>query len=61
MNKCSRCGKKLKRAFFRNGKIFGPECVKLFVAETYGGKLFIGKATDNKMQLNLFEVEHVQS
>jgi len=61
MTKCARCGKKLRRAYHHGGRIYGPECIKLYILTRYGQKVSVKPATETDNQLDIFEANHVQS
>jgi len=54
MTKCSRCGKKLTRAFYHGGKVYGSECIRLFISTTYGKKIKVRKADEHDTQSDMF-------
>ena len=54
MTKCSRCGKKLTRAFYHGGKVYGSECIRLFIAMAYGQKVKVKRADEYDTQDDMF-------
>jgi hypothetical protein len=54
VNKCSRCGKKLTRAFYHGGKVYGSECIRLFIAAEHGQKVKVKGADLHDNQTDMF-------
>jgi len=54
MTKCTRCGKKLTRAFYHCGKVYGSECIRLFIATEYGQKVKVKRADEYDNQNDMF-------
>ena len=54
MTKCSRCGKKLSRAFYHGGKVYGSECIRLFIESVHGKKVKVKSADLYDTQKDLF-------
>lgn len=51
---CFRCKKKLKKAYFHNGKVYGPECVVKvggFIRKSHRVKIDDAKEYDKQMRL----------
>lgn len=57
MTKCSRCGKKLTRAFYHGGKVYGSECIRLFIALEYGQKVKVKGADLHDTQADMFAAD----
>lgn len=52
---CSRCKKRLKKAYFHNGKVYGPECVVKVGGYIKSDKKIRTKETEeNDKQMELF-------
>jgi len=52
--RCYRCNKRLKKGYWRGGKVYGSECVVKMGYSYYGYKIKIKKADDDELQIELF-------